>query len=73
MSLTVDGLKAAIKSAQEAAYGPPADSEEEDKAAGVLAEAIVNYIQANLTITVTGTVTSGAGSGGAVTGTGTPI
>lgn len=72
MALTTAGLKSAIKSAQEAAYGAAADATEEDKAAGVLAEAIVTYLLANLVIDVTGTVDSGAGAGGTVTGTGTP-
>lgn len=71
MPMTVAGLKAAIKTAQEAAYGTPADAAEEDKFAGALAQAIVTYIEANALVTVTGAVTTGVGAGGVVSGTGT--
>lgn len=67
MPLAVLGLKAAIIAAEDAVYGPAAIPAEQEKFAGALAKAIVEYIQANAL--VTGTVTSGAGSGGTVTGT----
>lgn len=72
MPMTIAGLKAAIKSAQESAFGAPnGATTAEDDYANALATAIVNYIQANALVTVTGTVTSGVGVGGTVTGTGT--
>lgn len=59
MSMTAAGLKDAIKAALQSADAGVIDDNQFDAATGAMAEAIVEYIQANATVTVAGGSSAG--------------
>jgi hypothetical protein len=72
MPMTKAGLSAEIITKLNAQFGTPADSTSQQEFADAVADAVVSYIQANMTISTndTGAVTSGVGAGGTVVATG---